>query len=162
AGALGLAAAAALLAERVRRRAAPGAVSISVHGVEALGTVSLSAYIAQSALYLALFPPYTLGLGATAGSALTAGIAAAGWLAMIPPHAFDVDHSGWPAAARDSLGGPCVNFAGDGELTRLLIASGLRIKLRDRPAARVLRSAERAATLGLEPVPRYLVVGLRG
>lgn len=84
AGALGLAAGAALLAERVRRRAAPGALKTSVHGVEALGTVSLSAYIAQSALYLALFPPYTLGLGATAGSALTAGIAAAGWLAMIP------------------------------------------------------------------------------
>src|SRR5699024_9327978 len=84
AGALGLAAAAALLAERVRRGAAPGALSASVHGVEALGTVSLSAYIAQSALYLALFPPCTLDLGARLGSAGAAGIAAAGWLAMIP------------------------------------------------------------------------------
>lgn len=77
AGALGLAAAAALLAERF-------AGSIAVRGIEALGAVSLSAYIAQSALYLALFPPYTLDLGAHLGSAATAGIAVLGWLAMIP------------------------------------------------------------------------------
>src|SRR5699024_7015173 len=75
---------------------------------------------------------------------------------------FDLDHYDWPATARDSLVGAGVNFVGDGELTRLLIASGLRIKLRDRPAARARRSAEHAAALGLEPVPRDLVVGLRG
>ncbi|WP_394215125.1 DUF418 domain-containing protein [Brachybacterium vulturis] len=95
AGALGLAAAAALLAERVRRRgpqqdsASPRGSSTSltgaaVRGIEALGTVSLSAYIAQSALYLALFPPYTLDLGARVGSAGAAGIAVLGWLVMIP------------------------------------------------------------------------------
>ncbi|MDN5900646.1 MAG: DUF418 domain-containing protein [Brachybacterium sp.] len=90
AGALGLAAGAALLAERVRRRGAPqgslldGASGASVRGIEALGAVSLSAYIAQSMLYLALFPPYTFDLGATLGSAGTAGIAVLGWAVMIP------------------------------------------------------------------------------
>ncbi|ATG52784.1 hypothetical protein CFK38_15560 [Brachybacterium vulturis] len=95
AGALGLAAAAALLAERVRRRGAQQAggsergsstslTGAAVRGIEALGTVSLSVYIAQSVLYLALFPPYTLDLGARLGSAGTAGIAVLGWLAMIP------------------------------------------------------------------------------
>jgi uncharacterized protein len=92
-GALGLAAAAALLAERVRRGARdrrreagrPEAViGAAVRGIEALGAASLSAYIAQSVLYLALFPPYTLGLGAALGSAGAAGIALLGWLAMIP------------------------------------------------------------------------------
>ena len=82
--------------------------------------------------------------------------------AGLPPRSFDLDHYDWPAAARDSLVGAGVHFVGDGELTRLLIASGLRIKLRDRPAARARRSAEHAAALGLEPVPRDLVVGLRG
>lgn len=76
-GACGLAAAAALLAQRVRR---PGLLE----GITALGAVSLSAYIAQSLLYLALFPPYTLDLGTRLGSAGTAGIVLLGWLAMIP------------------------------------------------------------------------------
>jgi len=90
AGALGLAAAAALLAERVRRRGEQGVgrletlIGSAVRGIEALGTVSLTVYIAQSALYLALFPPFTLGLGASLGSAGTAGIVVLGWLAMIP------------------------------------------------------------------------------
>lgn len=105
AGALGLAAAAALLAERVRRHGAQpgnaaerwsgaasfGAASFgaalagaAVRGIEALGTVSLSAYIAQSVLFLALFPPFTLDLGATLGSAGTAGIVVLAWLAMLP------------------------------------------------------------------------------
>src|SRR5699024_9365816 len=57
----------------------------AVRGIAALGTVSLSAYIGQSVLYLALFPPYTLDLGASLGSAGAAGIALLGWLAMIPP-----------------------------------------------------------------------------
>ena len=90
-GALGLAAAAALLADRVRVRAADGAsrpgalVGAAVRGIEALGTVSLTAYIAQSVLYLALFPPFTLDLGASLGSAGAAGVAVLGWLVMIPP-----------------------------------------------------------------------------
>lgn len=76
AGALGLAAAAALVAHR--------STGVVLRGIEALGTISLSAYIAQSVLYLALFPPYALDLGARLGSAATAGIAVAGWLVMIP------------------------------------------------------------------------------
>lgn len=88
-GALGLAAAAALLADRVRTAAhggpaLPRLVTAAVHGVEALGAVSLSAYLAQSVLFLALFPPYTLDLGARLGSAGACAIALAGWLVMIP------------------------------------------------------------------------------
>ncbi|HEX7351738.1 DUF418 domain-containing protein [Brachybacterium sp.] len=86
AGALGLAAAAALLAERVRGGGTrpTRAAGAAVRGIKALGTVSLSAYLAQSVLYMALFPPYTLDLGARLGSAGTAVIVVAGWLAMIP------------------------------------------------------------------------------
>src|SRR5699024_7807780 len=47
-------------------------------------------------------------------------------------------------------------------LTRILIGSGLRIPLVDRPAARARRSGEHAAALGLAPVPRDLIVGLHG
>lgn len=77
AGALGLAAAAAALV-------AHRSTGAMLRGIAALGTVSLSAYIAQSVLYLALFPPYALDLGARLGSAATAGIVVLGWLAMIP------------------------------------------------------------------------------
>ncbi|AXK44386.1 DUF418 domain-containing protein [Brachybacterium saurashtrense] len=96
AGALGLAAGAALLAEWTRaeravtgggeRRPSPrtAALRTALDGIEALGAVSLTAYLAQSLLYLALFPPYTLDLGAHLGSAGTAGIMVLGWLAMIP------------------------------------------------------------------------------
>lgn len=89
-GALGLAAAAALVAERVRRggerpQSLPArATGAAVRGIESLGVVSLSVYIAQSVLYLALFPPFTLDLGARLGSAGTAGIVLLGWLVMIP------------------------------------------------------------------------------
>lgn len=82
--------------------------------------------------------------------------------AGLPPRSFDLDHYDWPAAAREALVEAGVHFVRDGELTRILIASGLRIKLRDRPAARAARSAEHAAGLGLDPVPRDLIVGLRG
>ena len=82
--------------------------------------------------------------------------------AGLPPRSFDLDHYDWPASARDALAAAGVVFVGDGELTRILIASGLRIRLRDRPAARARRSAEHAAALGLEPIPRDLIVGPRG
>lgn len=83
--AVGLAAGAALLAERVR--ALPGRASAArmVQGIAALGTVSLSAYIAQSLIFAALMPPYALDLGAVLGSAGAASIGVAGWLLMIPP-----------------------------------------------------------------------------
>ena len=88
--ALGAAAGCALLAERVRRRGAEGvgpaenALGAGVRGIEALGAMSLSAYIAQSLVFLALFPPYTLDLGARLGSAGASGIVLLSWAAMIP------------------------------------------------------------------------------
>jgi len=96
AGALGIATGAALLAEWTRaERAVAGegerrpfsraaALRTALGGIEALGALSLTAYVSQSVLYLALFPPYTLDLGARLGSAGTAGIVLLGWLAMIP------------------------------------------------------------------------------
>lgn len=103
-GALGLAAAAALISDRVRRGRSgaeemtlpdqhlPGhgivpehrLLRVAVHGIEALGAVSLSAYVGQSAVFLALFPPYTLDLGARLGTAGAAAIVVIVWLVMIP------------------------------------------------------------------------------
>ncbi|MGP5132352.1 DUF418 domain-containing protein [Brachybacterium tyrofermentans] len=98
-GALGLAAAAALMSDHFRRPvgadgtaptvpdAARGAGPVTarlVHGIEALGAVSLSAYMGQSLVFLTLFPPYTLDLGARLGTAGTAVIVVAVWLVMIP------------------------------------------------------------------------------
>lgn len=115
AGAVGLAAGAALLAARWDPRPvvrAPGAdgglaaapaatatasatdplptgargpLGAAVRVVEALGAVSLSAYLAQSVLCLLLFPPYTLDLGAQLGSAVASALVLAGWLLMLPP-----------------------------------------------------------------------------
>lgn len=82
--------------------------------------------------------------------------------AGLPPRSFDLDHYDWPDSAQDSLAQAGVRFVADGELTRILIRSGLRVKLRDRPAARARRSAEHAAALGLRRVPRDLIVGLIG
>lgn len=90
AGALGLAAAAALLVEHLRHRSEQGVgrsehlLSSSVRGIEALGAVSLSAYIGQSVVFLALFPPSALDLGARLGTAGAAAIVLLTWLAMIP------------------------------------------------------------------------------
>ena len=88
--ALGAAAGCALLAESVRGRGARGvgrsehALGRGVRGIEALGAMSLSAYIAQSLVFHALFPPYTLDLGARLGSAGASGIVLLSWAAMIP------------------------------------------------------------------------------
>ncbi|MDN5686711.1 MAG: DUF418 domain-containing protein [Brachybacterium sp.] len=108
-GALGLAAAAALLAEHVRARGAAtgrvrtegaaigrvrdGGAAIEqgrllggvVRGIEALGAVSLSAYVGQSLVFAALFPSYTLDLGARLGTAGAAVIVMVTYLAMIGP-----------------------------------------------------------------------------
>lgn len=90
-GALGLAAAASLLADHVRHRQASTAgaaerrLEAAVRGIEALGAVSLSAYVGQSLVFLALFPPYTLDLGARLGTAGAAAIVVVVWLLMIPP-----------------------------------------------------------------------------
>lgn len=87
AGGIGLAAVAALVAGRFRERlrgGEPGVLGRLVRGVEALGAVSLSAYLAQSLLCLVLFPPYTLDLGAQLGTAGAAVLVLAGWLVMLP------------------------------------------------------------------------------
>lgn len=90
AGALGLAAGAALLVEHLRDRSEQGAgraehlLGSTVRGIEALGAVSLSAYIGQSVVFLALFPPYALDLGTRLGTAGAAVIVLLTWLAMIP------------------------------------------------------------------------------
>jgi uncharacterized membrane protein YeiB len=86
-GGIGLAAVAALVAERFRERfrgGEPGVLGRLVRGIEALGAVSLSAYLAQSLLCLVLFPPYTLDLGAQLGTAGAAVLVLAGWLVMLP------------------------------------------------------------------------------
>ena len=82
--------------------------------------------------------------------------------AGLPPRSFDLDHYDWPEQARGQLEASGVRMVDNRELTRILIASGLRIPLVDRSAARARRSAEHAAALGLEPVPRDLIVGLIG
>lgn len=82
--------------------------------------------------------------------------------AGLPPRSFDLDHYDWPEPAREALVETGVRFVGDRELTRILLASGLRVKLLDRPTARARRSAEHAAALGLDTVPRDLILGLRG
>jgi Protein of unknown function (DUF4031) len=82
--------------------------------------------------------------------------------AGLPPRSFDLDHYDWPESARPRLEQVGVTFVDNRALTRLLIGSGLRIPLVDRSAARARRSAEHAAQLGLSPVPRDLIVGVRG
>lgn len=82
--------------------------------------------------------------------------------AGLPPRSFDLDHYDWPEDAREALEAVGVQFVSAGELTRALIRSGLRIRLRERPGARAARTVEHAAQLGLVPVPRDLIVGLIG
>lgn len=82
--------------------------------------------------------------------------------AGLHPRAFDLDHYDWPASAHRDLERAGAVFVDGRELTRILIASGLRIPLVDRPAARARRTAEHAAQLGLDPAPRDLIVGLVG
>ncbi|WP_341854754.1 DUF4031 domain-containing protein [Brachybacterium sp. GPGPB12] len=64
---------------------ARGPLGAAVRAVEALGAVSLSAYLAQSVLCLLLFPPYTLDLGARSAAAGAAALVLAGWLLMLLP-----------------------------------------------------------------------------
>lgn len=82
--------------------------------------------------------------------------------AGLPPRAFDLDHYDWPVDARADLERIGVRFVSSGELTRRLLASGLRIRAADRPRARRYRAVQGAQALGLESVPTDLVVGRRG
>lgn len=85
--------------------------------------------------------------------------------AGLPGRAFDLDHYDWPDGSQEDLRAVGTRFVPAGELTRRLIASGLRVPLRDRPGARWERSRADAARLGLDPLPeglRDLVLGRIG
>lgn len=75
-GAVGAAALAALLAQRFHGR--------FLRAVQSLGATALTAYLAQSALFLALLPAFTLGLGDQFGTTGAGAIAVGGWLLMLP------------------------------------------------------------------------------
>jgi uncharacterized membrane protein YeiB len=78
AGGLGYAALIGLVAIRVGDR--PGRV---VRALAATGQRSLSCYLFQSVVFVALLAPYTLGLGATLGTAGVAAVALATWLVSV-------------------------------------------------------------------------------
>jgi uncharacterized protein len=78
AGGLGYAAAIGLLAIRAGDR--PGRV---VRALVACGQRSLSGYLFQSVVFVALLMPYTLGLGARLGTAGVAVVALATWLVSV-------------------------------------------------------------------------------
>ncbi|MCS6711419.1 DUF4031 domain-containing protein [Brachybacterium sp. EF45031] len=79
--------------------------------------------------------------------------------AGVPPRSFDLDHYDWPMGAETRLREAGVVMVGNAELTRRLIAGGLRIPAARRPAARRERTRRAAAQLGLDPVPRDLITG---
>ena len=78
AGGLGYAALIALAAVRVGTRRGP-----VVRLLEAGGQYSLSCYLFQSVVFVALLVPYTLGLGATLGTAGVALVALGTWLVSL-------------------------------------------------------------------------------
>lgn len=77
AGGLGYAALIALVSLRIKRRNAV------VTAIAACGERSLSCYLFQSVVFVALLVPYTFGLGATLGSAEVAALALATWLVSV-------------------------------------------------------------------------------
>lgn len=78
AGGLGYAALIALAAVRVGERRGP-----VVRLLEAGGQYSLSCYLFQSAVFVALLVPYTLGLGETLGTAGLSAVALGTWLVSL-------------------------------------------------------------------------------
>ena len=81
AGGLGYAAAFGLLATRPQARERPGPVLRSLRGC---GQRSLTCYLGQSVLFVALLPAWTFGLGARLGVAQAALLAVGVWLVMLP------------------------------------------------------------------------------
>jgi uncharacterized membrane protein YeiB len=79
AGGLGYAALIGLLAIRLGNRG-PGPVT---RALVATGQRSLSAYLFQSVVFVALLAPWTLGLGATLGTAGVAALALTTWLVSV-------------------------------------------------------------------------------
>ena len=78
AGGLGYAALIGLGALRVGARRGP-----VLRALAATGQYSLTCYLFQSVAFVALFTPYALGLGATLGTAGTAGVALGTWLVSV-------------------------------------------------------------------------------
>ncbi|WP_410643272.1 DUF418 domain-containing protein [Amycolatopsis sp. lyj-346] len=78
AGGLGYAALIGLVAIRVGERRGP-----VVRALVATGQYSLSCYLFQSVVFVALLMPYTLGLGATLGTAEAAVVALGTWLVSV-------------------------------------------------------------------------------
>jgi uncharacterized protein len=78
AGGLGYAALIGLVAVRVGERRGP-----VVRALVATGQYSLSCYLFQSVVFVALLMPYTLGLGATLGTAEVAVVALGTWLVSV-------------------------------------------------------------------------------
>ncbi|WP_246075604.1 DUF418 domain-containing protein [Nonomuraea terrae] len=78
AGGLGYAALIALLARRIGQRRGPVVTALS-----SCGQRSLSCYLLQSVVFVALLPPYTAGLGARLGSAATAALALLTWAGIV-------------------------------------------------------------------------------
>ena len=56
--------------------------------------------------------------------------------AGVPPRAFDLDHYDVPEDMLDELVAAGARRVTSGELTRALIASGLRVRAKDRPGRR--------------------------
>ncbi|GAT71070.1 membrane protein [Planomonospora sphaerica] len=79
AGGLAYAAVIALAVGRMRR-GRPGPV---VRALAACGQWSLTCYLLQSVIFVAVFAPYAGGLGTRAGDAAASGIAVAAWLATV-------------------------------------------------------------------------------
>ncbi|GAB1820067.1 DUF418 domain-containing protein [Herbidospora sp. RD11066] len=75
---LGYAAVIALVARRIGERRGPVVTALA-----ACGQRSLTCYLLQSVVFVALLPPYTLGLGGSLGSAATVAVAAATWAATV-------------------------------------------------------------------------------
>lgn len=68
------------------------------------------------------------------------------------PRSFDLDHYDVPRESQGTLEEAGVPFVSGRDLARILGASGLRVSLRDRPAARRRRTDEALAALGIDAV----------
>lgn len=83
-GPIGAVAYLALIALVVGRVRAPGARPGPIsRGFAALGKRSLTGYLLQSVIFLAVFPAYTLGLGGIVGAAEATQVAVLAWLASL-------------------------------------------------------------------------------
>lgn len=82
--------------------------------------------------------------------------------AGLPSRAFDLDHYDWPEQATDAVLAAGAVIVDSHDLTRRLIASGLRVPGARRAEARRERTALHAAELGLARPPRELITGPLG